>query len=134
MKAETWFEEMLESFKGDIEFKLEGLKLDITERICELMEVRGINRKQLAEIIGSSPAFITKILNGNSNFTLKTMLSLADALGCKLAVKFEQKELSLYSHTDVLQKRTTAEDAAVRLCTPTAQDISYGGYQPAINQ
>lgn len=134
MKAETWFEEMLESFKGDIEFKLEGLKLDITERICELMEVRGINRKQLAELIGSSPAFITKILNGNSNFTLKTMLSLADVLGCELAVKFEQKELSLYSHTDVPQKRTTAEDATVRLCTPTAQDISYGGYQPAINQ
>ena len=71
----------LESFKDDFEFRLESLILDITDNICREMEHSEINRVELAERLNVSPPAVTKILNGNSNFTLKTLLSISDALG-----------------------------------------------------
>ena len=47
---------------------IELAKINFTEEICKCMEEQNINRKELAEKIGSSPAYITKILRGNANF------------------------------------------------------------------
>jgi transcriptional regulator with XRE-family HTH domain len=40
----------------------------------------------LAEKIGSSPAYVTKILRGETNFTLDSMVKIATALGCELTI------------------------------------------------
>ncbi len=93
MKAETWFRKKLESFKDDFEFRLESLILDITDNICREMEHSEINRVELAERLNVSPPAVTKILNGNSNFTLKTLLSISDALGLDLKIDFRKKRL-----------------------------------------
>jgi transcriptional regulator with XRE-family HTH domain len=39
-----------------------------------------------------SPPAVTKLLNGNSNFTLKKLLEIADVLELMLKVDFEPKE------------------------------------------
>ena len=39
-----------------------------------------------------NPTAVTKILNGTSNFTLKTLLTIADALDLNLKIDFEEKE------------------------------------------
>ncbi|MGL4398710.1 MAG: helix-turn-helix domain-containing protein, partial [Luteolibacter sp.] len=43
-------------------------------------------RTALADKIGSSPAYITKILRGETNFTLDSMVKIATALGCELTI------------------------------------------------
>ena len=45
--------------------------LEITEVICQKMAEKKMTRKSLAEKLSISPPAVTKILNGNSNFTLK---------------------------------------------------------------
>lgn len=92
MKTEKWFNEKLKEFKDDIEFRLEGVILELTEKICKRMEEKNINRSELASLLQVSPAFVTKILNGTSNFTLKTMMLLADALECQLSIDLKPKE------------------------------------------
>lgn len=92
MKPEKWFREKIESLKGHLEFRLEMLTLDLTAKICGRMEQKHINRTQLADRLQVSPAFVTKILNGTSNFTLRTMMSLADALECELSISLTPKE------------------------------------------
>ncbi len=91
MKAKTWFEKKLEQFENDFDFRLESIILDITEKICEKIEQKKINRSEFAEVLGVSKPAVTKILNGSSNFTLRTLLSIADALELNLAVQFEEK-------------------------------------------
>jgi len=44
-------------------------------------------KSDLAAIIGTSPAYITKVFGGNANFTIETMVKLSRALGCRLHVK-----------------------------------------------
>lgn len=86
MNAERWFEEQLDKFKDDVEFLTEKVILDFTEQVVACMEKRGINRAELAKRLGVSKAFITKLLNGNPNLTIKTMVSLAKTLDCDLNI------------------------------------------------
>ena len=113
MKPDKWFEKTLKSFEKDPQFLLERKILDVTEEICAVMKKKDITRKELAERLGVSPAAITKILRGNSNFTLKTLLSLASALDLDLDVSFrERKKTSTASeiyrpHRQCLQNTST---------------------------
>lgn len=91
MKTNEWFKGLLESFEDTFDFRLEGLILNITEKICKNMKLKNINRTKLAERLNVSSPAVTKILNGNSNFTLKTLLSLADALDLDLIVDFKEQ-------------------------------------------
>ncbi len=95
MPKRTWFEKMLDTVKDSFEFRLETIILDITEQISKRMKERQINRTELAKALDVSPAAITKILNGNSNFTLKTLLSLGDVLDLDLAINFRPREISI---------------------------------------
>jgi hypothetical protein len=45
-----------------------------------------LTRSALAEKIGSSPAYVTKILKGETNFTLDSMVKIANALNCELTI------------------------------------------------
>ena len=59
---------------------VELAKIDFTEEICKRMDELGITRKELAERMGSSQAYVTKVLRGNANFTIESMVKIAKAL------------------------------------------------------
>src|ERR1700687_2475488 len=86
MKAEKWFREKLDEFQDDPEFRTEEVILDFTEKVVAAMRERGMNRVELAQRLGVFKAFVTKLLNGNPNLTIRTMVSIADALECKLLI------------------------------------------------
>jgi transcriptional regulator with XRE-family HTH domain len=88
MEGGKWFEKMLDSVKETFGFRVETIILNLTEQISRRMEEKRISRKDLAKALNVSPAAVTKILNGSPNFTIKTLLSLADALNLKLEIRF----------------------------------------------
>lgn len=56
---------------------------EFTEDVVRLMEQRGLTKSELAARLGCSPAYVTKILRGNANFTVDSMVRLARAVdGC----------------------------------------------------
>lgn len=61
---------------------------EFTEEVCRLMEEQNISRKQLAERMNTSPAYITKILRGNVNFTFETIAKIACALNADFRFSF----------------------------------------------
>lgn len=67
-------------------YRAEGASIRFTEDLIARMKTTGITRSALAEKIGASPAYITKILRGDTNFTLDSMAKIADALGCELTL------------------------------------------------
>lgn len=85
---------MLDSVRDSFEFRLETILLNLTDQICKRMQEKGMTRKELAQILEVSPAAVTKILNGNSNFTIRTLLSLADALDSNLNIELPGREVS----------------------------------------
>lgn len=65
---------------------------DFTEDLFRLMEERKLSKAELARRIGASPAYITKVLRGNSNFTLETMVRLARAVDAQVCVHLGRNE------------------------------------------
>jgi len=93
MDTEKWFNDKLSALKDDADFRLETIILDLTEQISARMKEQGMTRAKLAEVLSVTPAAVTKLLNGNPNFTLKTLLKMADALGLQFTVSFGAQKI-----------------------------------------
>jgi transcriptional regulator with XRE-family HTH domain len=115
MNTKQWFQEKLATYEDDVEFRLETLIIQVTEQICAAMQQQQINRTQLAELLNISPPAVTKILNGNSNFTLKTLLSIAEVLDQELIIDFRpKKHRTQQSIPDTsISSQTTPEDTFI---------------------
>jgi antitoxin component HigA of HigAB toxin-antitoxin module len=68
-------------------YEQERLLVDATELIATVMKFKGMKRGDLAEKLGKSRAFITQVLRGNQNLTLKTIGDLLYAMNYRLAMR-----------------------------------------------
>lgn len=105
--TEKWFGELLDSYKDDFEFRLEELVFELTEQISKKLKEEKISRKKFAEKLNVSPAAVSKILNGNPNFTIRTLLSMADVLKTDLSIEFKAKDMT---SSESKNMSTAAED------------------------
>ncbi len=79
------FAEIYESMKDTLEYQVEELSLAFTEAVLLRMEeLDDLPRKELADRMGTTTAYITKLLKGKSNFTFETLVKLARALDCRI--------------------------------------------------
>ncbi len=69
----------------DPEVIAERVTLEFEVSVFKRMEALGLRQKDLAKMLGVTPATISKTLSGTSNMTLKTAARIANALGCDLA-------------------------------------------------
>jgi len=53
----------------------------ITNDLYDIMEAQGLNQADLAAKLGTSEAWISKLLQGNHNMTIKTVVTIAHTLG-----------------------------------------------------
>lgn len=58
--------------------------MDILERIHEVMEEKNISQKDLAAKMRVSEPYISKLIFGVQNYSIKTLARLEDALGEKI--------------------------------------------------
>jgi plasmid maintenance system antidote protein VapI len=58
--------------------------LDFTEEVLRRMKDLGVSKSDLAARLSVDPAYITKLIGGSNNFTLKTMVKLSRALQAEL--------------------------------------------------
>lgn len=64
----------------------EELILDVTEAVSAAMEEEGISKAQLAKRLGKTKGFISQLLSGGRNLTLRTLAGLVDALGYRIKI------------------------------------------------
>ncbi|MGN0206698.1 MAG: multiprotein-bridging factor 1 family protein [Muribaculaceae bacterium] len=73
-------EEMLGPIPESLQQETE-LSFQISDRIYELMQQRGLTKKQLADALGKRPCEVTKWLSGQHNFTIATLSMLSTFFG-----------------------------------------------------
>ncbi len=57
------------------------LALAISERIAELMQEKGLSKKEFADALGKRPSEVTRWLSGHHNFRLSTLAMLSVFFG-----------------------------------------------------
>jgi len=80
----TWFERKISQLENDLEFLTESKIIELNEKFVEKMIEKGISRVELAKRLGVTKPFVTKLLNGNPNMTIKTMMHIAQSLDCNI--------------------------------------------------
>jgi transcriptional regulator with XRE-family HTH domain len=63
-----------------------NLYADIVVRVNQIMKAKGLTQKALAKAIDKRPSEINKWLNGEHNFTLKSISKLQAELDCPIIV------------------------------------------------
>lgn len=69
--------------------ELERPEMQIARALVAVRREKRITQQQLAERTGIAQADISRLENGNSNPSLRTLQRLADGLGMKIVVGFE---------------------------------------------
>lgn len=71
--------------------KAESIKIEFAVAIDKAIRSRNLSRKQVAEILQTSPAWVTKVLRGDINLTIESMAKLCNAVGQDLQIKVVAK-------------------------------------------
>lgn len=77
-----------------------GVEVEFTEELARVMGEKRVSRAELARRIGSSQAYITKVLRGNVNFTMATMVKLARALDMDLKLRLAPRDVEASSEDE----------------------------------
>lgn len=81
----TTYEEMeLEDARG---LRQEELILEVTETMAKALEASGITQTELAARLGKTKGYVSQLLGGGRNLTLRTLADVADALGCRVQIQ-----------------------------------------------
>jgi transcriptional regulator with XRE-family HTH domain len=84
-KQLTTYEEMLlEDPQG---LRQEELIIEVTEALARALRNTGITQTELAAKLGKSKGFVSQILGGGRNLTLRTLADVAGALECKVQIE-----------------------------------------------
>ena len=78
-QTKAMFEDLVSRIPAD-EAKQLDYSFRVAERICEILQEKGISQRQLAELTGKRPSEISRWVSGQHNFTLSTLAKLATAL------------------------------------------------------
>jgi transcriptional regulator with XRE-family HTH domain len=69
------------------------LYMDLVLRINQILKDKQIGKKELAELLGKEPSEVSKWLNGQHNFTLKTIAKLS-AVFNEPIIEISKKKIS----------------------------------------
>jgi transcriptional regulator with XRE-family HTH domain len=126
------FAGLFEQAEQRLDYNVEGAKNDFTEQLVNRMEAIEMTRAELAERLGKKKPQITRFLRGNNNFTLETMVEIADAMDCTLTTTLKPKESKVIWLKDLCSKLTPGDNTwALNDQTETNEDeleTEYGNF------
>ncbi len=108
------YDRLFEELESSEQFWVEAALTEFMAEFSDRMAQRGITRSKLARILGKTPAYVTKMLDGNGNYTLTTIVRLALAVGGVLHLHIANPE-ALTRWVDEYSTPDVARVVSVRL-------------------
>ena len=79
-------DKVIDAMKTDA-YWVEKAKLNFALDLDKCRKEKGLSGKTLAEKLGTSAAYISKVFRGDANLTLESMVKLAHAIGAKVEIR-----------------------------------------------
>ena len=121
--------EFIAARKQSDSYWVESAKLDFSIEMEKKRKRARLSYVDIAEKIGSSPAYITKIFRGDANFTIESMVKLAKATGGKLDIKIIDGNAKVDS--SVWLGKLVAQAAANQIHTPVTTSAVLEAFKEA---
>jgi len=117
----------VEQAKGRDSYWVESAKLQFAVALEAQRKAADMTYKAVADKLGTSAAYITKVFRGDSNMTIESMVKLARATGGRLEVQIVDAASDVNWNAAVLKTKVGQGQTT----TPTATIIAFPG--PAAN-
>lgn len=105
------FKSFIKDAKNRDSYWVEKAILEFTSELYKLMLENGVTKTEMANTLGTSPAYITKIFRGNANFTIESMVKLTRALNGKLSIHVSHKDSRVVWRDSIDGNNTRREEA-----------------------
>jgi transcriptional regulator with XRE-family HTH domain len=93
IKDDPRLQKKLAAARETLAYQLEHAIGTFGDELWEAMQNRGIPQAELARRARVSRQFLTKVFRGDNNFTLETMVKLANVVGCRLYLHLAPADL-----------------------------------------
>lgn len=124
MKLSKALLKFTELAKGKDVFWVERAKLDFAIALEAQRQNAGMSYSAIAEKIGTSAAYITKVFRGDANMTIETMVKLARATGGKASIQVVDERARSGSWADTIAAKSTDRVNGSPLQTATVVSLS----------
>jgi transcriptional regulator with XRE-family HTH domain len=91
-------ESLITGEAGRLEYTHELALSSFTNDIARIMRAQSVSQAELARRLGVSRARISQLMQHKSSPTLRTMLEVSHALGCRLEVNITSQMHTTYVH------------------------------------
>ena len=88
LTAAERFAEVIKEMERDGSLQIDAAKLELSEQVLQIMENKGITEAELARRLKVSRAYVNKILQGSTNFTIETLVKIGIALKAEFRFEF----------------------------------------------
>ncbi|MGR6750069.1 helix-turn-helix domain-containing protein [Aeromonas veronii] len=78
----------------------ERLIVEVTESLYEKMLDNNIKKSEIADKLNKSQAYVSQLLSGSRNMTLRTLSDIAQALDCVPSVTLKQQNEERWEYCD----------------------------------
>lgn len=90
MRMSKKAKQFIENAKLTEEYWLAKAKMDFSIELAKHASSMNIKSKDLAEKLGTSAPYISKVFTGNANLTIESMVKLARAVDSNISITFEK--------------------------------------------
>lgn len=90
--SETLIEKLTKTPEGMRLYQQERAIQELTDMTCEIMQEQNVSRSELARRLGKTKGYITQLLDGRTNMTVRTISDVFTALN--RAVHFQEGPVS----------------------------------------
>jgi len=87
-------------------YAIEGFIGDTAEMIWQLLVRRDMKQADLARLLKKTPAFVSQLLNGKANMTIRTLAEVVYALGATVKIEAQDESISTCEATNDPQMQT----------------------------
>lgn len=94
MKMGNTFRALVERAQKSAAYWAAGIALDFAEEVETFMKRKKISRADLAKKMDTSAPYVSKVLRGEANFTLETMVKIAMAVDADIEVHLIERNNS----------------------------------------
>lgn len=81
------FDDLFKELENNFEVDAKVIASRFLNEVKDIAEIRKINRKKLAEMIGTSPSYLTQLYRGTKLMNLITLAKLKKALDLEVEIK-----------------------------------------------
>jgi transcriptional regulator with XRE-family HTH domain len=119
---DAWILRQTSSPEARRQYEIERLAVWAADLVARVMEEQQISKADVAKRLGKSRAFVTQVLSGSRNMTLRTFADLAWACDCRLTVASEPLREGQFVSQPVSLIRTAAPRLVARAPEDTPEE------------